>query len=655
MFVPCGRHSGVFVIILKGGLQMKSKKTLAGIMAVLLSVSLAGCGGSNSGSSPSSADNGGNSASDSKKESSDAGSDKNSDADENDSDDDDSADGKNDNDSTDGGDAVSDEELSEDLADLYGDEMIHITLFSQLANYSGVQTGWSAKVLKDKFNCDVTIIPETDGAFDTRMESGNLGDIVIFGSVGDAYQRAAKGGMLFDWNEDDIFSDYGSYIKEHMPYAVENNMNMNDSFGAGKTLYGIGHNVATTPEDHEAFFYTSDIRWDLYKELGYPEIKNLDDLYDVFVRMKELSPTDENGNETYAISMWPDWDGNMVMYIKAFATCYWGYDEMGFGLYDVENGKFHYALEEDGPYLTVLKFFNKLYRAGLIDPNSMTQTYDKMSEKAQAGGIFFSIFDYAGSLLYNSEAHLEEGKGMYPVVPKEATPLCYGMNVLGGNRVWTIGAKTEYPELCMAVINYLCTPEGYMTYCYGPKDVCWYYDENGNSCLTELGESAYRDRKGTTMSEEWGGNSFNDGCFQANNTTWSKDASNPDSNGETYNCENWKSRRTEETYDILMDWRNKTGCYNSQEYMDSVNHKVSLATSYSESDRSDDLKIIWEQVAKCIVNSSWQAVYASSDEEFDKIVADMKNKCDEYDPEGQCLAWCENEASIRCSLEDAVR
>lgn len=565
-------------------------------------------------------------------------------------------------DAADGSDAASDgtegAEASSNvptLNELYGDDTIQITVFSQLANYSGKLTGWFAEVMKREFNCEMTIIPDTDGMFDTRMESGNLGDIVVFGSNGDQYQRAVAEGMLYDWNEDDLLTNYGSYIKEYMPYALENNANLNESVNGEKVVYGFGHNVASSPEDHEAFFYTMDLRWDLYKELGYPEINNIDELYQLLVDMKGICPKDENGNETYAVSLWPDWDGNMVMYVKAFATCYWGYDEMGFGLYDVETGDFHYALEENGPYLKSLKFFNKLYQAGLIDPNSMTQTYNEMSEKVQAGGVFFSIFDYAGSALYNTEPHLEADKGMYPVVPKDASPLCYGMNVLGGNRIWTIGANTEYPELCMAIINYLSTPEGYMTYWWGPKDLCWYYDEEGNTCFTELGEAAYKDRKGTMMPEEWGGGNFNDGTFQANNTTWSKDATNPDSNGETYNCENWKSRRSDAMYGVLDDWRNFTSCYNSQEYMNTTNYKVSLGTSYTESKRSDELKIIWEQVAECLVNYSWQAIYASSDEEYDRIVAEMIKKCGEYDPNGECLAWCENEASIRCALEDQVR
>ena len=622
---------------------MKLKKILSAVLAVSMMAAVTGCGGSTdttptdqTGDTTQAADNSADDAAD------------DSDADE--------SEAENDSETEAAADGEEVRESDEDFAELYGTtDPINITIYSQLANYSGELTGWFAELMKQKYNVVMTIIPDSDGTFDTRMESGDLGDIVVFGSTGNQYQRAATSGMLFDWNEDDILSDYGPYVKAHMPYALENNANLNNSIGAGDVVYGFGHNVATSTEDHEAFFYTMDLRWDLYKELGYPEVNTIDDLYNLFVSMKEICPTDEAGNETYAVSMWPDWDGNMVMYVKAFATCYWGYDEMGFGLYDVETGKYHDALEPDGPYLKSLKFFNKLYQAGLIDPNSITQTYDKMSEKAQNGGIFFSIFDYAGSQLYNSEEHLSAGKAMYPMVPKDASPLCYGMNVMGGNRVWTIGANTEYPELCMAIINYLTTPEGYMTYWYGPKDVCWYYDENGNSCLTELGEQAYKDRKGTIMPAEWGGISFNEGTFQANNTTWSRDASNPDSNGETYNCDNWVSRRADTDYDILNDWRDRTGCYNAQEYMNTTNYKVSLATSYSESAKSDELEIIWEQVKNTIVTSSWNAIYAESDEEFDKIVADMTAKVKEYDPNGECLAWCENEAAIRCGLEDQVR
>ena len=72
----------------------------------------------------------------------------------------------------------------------------------------------------EKFNV-VEHHSDPDGVYETRMESGNLGDIVIWGNDSDEYMQAVEKGMLFDWNEDDIPSDYGPYIKEHMPYALE--------------------------------------------------------------------------------------------------------------------------------------------------------------------------------------------------------------------------------------------------------------------------------------------------------------------------------------------------------------------------------------------------------------------------------------------------
>ena len=53
-------------------------------------------------------------------------------------------------------------------------ETITLEVYSQLANYSGLQTGWIADILKDKFNVKLKITPDGDGFYETRMESGDL-------------------------------------------------------------------------------------------------------------------------------------------------------------------------------------------------------------------------------------------------------------------------------------------------------------------------------------------------------------------------------------------------------------------------------------------------------------------------------------------------
>lgn len=536
------------------------------------------------------------------------------------------------------------------------DKPVTLTVFSELANYSGEQMGWSAKILLDKFNVVLNIIPEQDGVYETRMESGDLGDIVIWGSDGENYSKALQAGLLYDWNEDDLLTEYGPDIAANMSYALEKNSELTKTITNGESdaVYGFGHNVATSTEDHEAFFYTWDLRWDLYKELGYPEVKNLDDLVEVFKQMKEICPTDDNGNETYAVSLWPDWDGDMVMYVKALATAYHGYDEHGIGVYDSDTGTFHDALEENGPYLEALKFFNKLYQNNLLDPNSMTQTYDNMIEKVRAGGTFWSIFNYSGSAGYNTEEHLADNKMMLSMVPSEASPIAYGMNVQGGNRIWSIGANTQYPELCMEIINWLCTPEGTMTYNYGPEGLCWYYDEDGYTHFTDFGKKAYTDRTTAMIDDYEGLGNFNDGCMQFNNTTWSVNATNPDSNGEKYNQEFWKSNQTDAGCDTEQDWRDYYGVSSVQEYMEKQKYVVAPATSFTLASKTDDFKTTWSAVTDVIVTYSWRAIYANSDEEYDQIVAEMKEQATNYGYD-ECVEWSLEQAAARHELEEAVR
>lgn len=534
------------------------------------------------------------------------------------------------------------------------DEIITLDVYSQLANYSGLQTGWAADVMKEKFNVRLNIIPDGDGVLQTRMENGDLGDIVVWGSDDDDYATAVKQGLLYNWEEDDMLSEYAPDIEKNMPDALNKNRDQTSTItnGESNALYGVAHDVATSSEDHSAFFYTWDVRWDLYKQLGYPKVKDLEDFKNLLKDMQKICPKDDAGNPTYAVSLWPDWDKDMVMYVKATATAYYGYDELGIGLYDPKTGVYHDALEKDGPYIEMLKFYNDLFQEGLVDPDSMTQTYDKMSEKVQNGGVLFSIFNYSGSLAYNTPEHTSAGKLLYCLKPEEAAPLVYGMNTQGGTRVNSIGAETEYPELCMEILNYFSTPEGRLVMGYGPKDECWYYDEEGNTCFTDLGKQC-KENQNTKMGEKHEG-TFQDGSFKWGVSTWANDAKNPESNGETYNSDNWKSNITEAKSEIEQDWRDYTGSEGLNDYFEKGSYVVAPGTSYSMSAKDDEFKTTWSQVTDCIKRNSWNAIYAKNDAEFDKVIARMTKDAEGYGY-AECLEWARNEAKTRRELEQAIQ
>ena len=89
-------------------------------------------------------------------------------------------------------------EVTSNVYDLFprDGEPIRLEVYSQLANYNGLQTGWSAVLLRDLFNVEIVIIPDQDGTYETRMATGNLGDIVVWGSNGEDYKQAVAKGML---------------------------------------------------------------------------------------------------------------------------------------------------------------------------------------------------------------------------------------------------------------------------------------------------------------------------------------------------------------------------------------------------------------------------------------------------------------------------
>ena len=547
-------------------------------------------------------------------------------------------------------------------------KVITLDVYSQRANYQGIQTGWFGTLLKEKFNVEFNIIKETGNTYTTLVEQGDLGDLIIWGATGDNYFDAIDAGLLLDWNQDGILTEYGPYVEQNMAAALAHNADI-----SGGKVYGCASGLATDSSNHDQFFYTWDLRFDIYNEIGCPEIKDLDGLVEVFKQMKEAHPTNENGDETYAVSIWPDWDGSMVMYPKALATAYYGYDELGIGLYNCETGEFYDCLDKEGPYVEMLKFFNTLYREGLLDPSSMTQDYDTATAKVTAGRTFWSIFNYAGNLLYNTDDNLSKGSAMLPVCPTEASPCVYGLGVYGTSTMWSIGSKTEYPDVCMQIINWLSTPEGKIESDYGPQGLMWDYDENGKTYFTELGKKCHMDINTVIESDDdkyqaYVGYTFKEGQQQHNFTTWAGAAINPNS-GEGYSCDFWASEQTipeAGTIEaIWREWATKTTGVNDiitlDDYMEARgedNYMVSLASTYTEPKKDADFKVLWTQVTDKIVEGSWKAIYATSDAEFEKILQETIEAANSYgDGTGyqQCVDWCKEASALRYAAEEEVR
>jgi multiple sugar transport system substrate-binding protein/putative aldouronate transport system substrate-binding protein len=532
------------------------------------------------------------------------------------------------------------------------DGLITLTIYSQLANFAGPQTGWAAQIMEEKFGVRIEIVNEAAGTFDRRMETGDLGDIVIFGSDGNQYQRAVEEGMLLDWERDGLLQTHGSFIYEFMQPALEKNRQMEVANGR---VYGFGFDVAGTSDDHQAHIYYPYMRWDLYQALGMPPIQTLECFIPILYDMQQLEPFTETGHRTYGVSSFPDWDYDMVMMVKATAALF-GWEEFGVGLYNVITQEYQGALEPDGWYLRCLKFYNTLFQLGLFDPDSMTQTFDDAATKYRNGVSFWNIFTFVAET-FNSPENLEAGRALMCIPAAEQKNLVEGLNIYGSNRVWTIGSRTARPDLAMQIINWLCTPEGVLTYNYGPQGLTWDYDENGNTFLTEIGIAAQDDKRNTMFTYKGQEQSYEDGEFQHNNTTWSRDAINMDSaSGESFNWDFWASTiDNRHVFPIEQSWRDWAGGVTTADEFLRNEGKMALSvgTMFSAARRNNRLNMTWEQVTTSIVDFSWRAIYAPSDEEFNQIVADMiaDAKARGY---YECIEFMEEQAVLRREAENKV-
>jgi len=523
-------------------------------------------------------------------------------------------------------------------------ELYKIDVYTQMGNYAGKQVGWFAKIVKDKFNMELNIIPTADGVYQTRMTSGKLGDLILFGSDGAEFVDAIEANMLLDWYQGDLLETYGPDIKKNLPRALKQNA---DVFGGGTKCYGFGYDVSSSAEHIDAAFYHPDIRFDLYQRIGSPKIPSLMGYLDVLKKMVDLAPTSDSGLPAYAISLFKDWDGDLVMSAKCMGAFY-GYDEFGFTLYHAATNTVQPVLDNNSMYVQGLRFFNKAKQMGILDPDSATQTFSDLVEKYADGRVYWSIFSWLGPSNYNTSERLAQGKGMFAVAAQDQKNIVYGTSVFGKERIWSIGSKAKKPERIMELINWLCTPEGVMTNHWGPRGVTWDYDENNKAYLTPLGIEIQDGNKKAQMPASAGGGQYVDGENKMNNTTFTINDINPVT-GERYNKDFWSSELARVTNPAKKAWRDAMGVMTEDEYLEKGNFKsLVVASDYVKPKRGDELEQKYVQVSNAIKNGSWRAIYAENDAEFDKILREMTNQAKAFGYD-ECVKWDQEQGKIRAA------
>lgn len=509
-----------------------------------------------------------------------------------------------------------------------------IQIYSELANYAGLQTGWFAKLLKDKFNVGFNIITSSEGGSDrfaTQMISGNLGDLVFLSeSNGQQHlSEAIEAGLIMDISG--LLEEYAPNITNNYPLLLQK---ARIQFGEGTKVYAIGQDAVPTSQELQIDGGTDSWwgpygRWDLYARLGYPEMKTIEDLLPVLQQMHDLEPVNADGEPTYAMSLWKDWDGGSMMAATQFYAIFGYGDQMNYVFPHATEDSYITLLDEDGIYFRTLKFYFDLNQLGLLDPDSITQTFSEVTTKEQTGRVLFNWFNPIKAN-FNTAERLAEGKAVTLLPMSTQCNYGYTGKPYGYGRTVSIGSKCEQPERLLKIIDWMFSDEGLMESYNGPKDGTWTYDEAGAPVLTELGWACYNDQM-TEMPAELGGGTFYEGMNKGFYTYPSINF-NLSSTGYPVNRDLWPCVLSKEMPEIISDWsEHMDGALTSIEAMikkgiivKTINQAVFSTEEPLQMDAILQQKA--SQVGTVITEYSWKMVLAADEAEFNALKEEMVKK-----------------------------
>ena len=510
------------------------------------------------------------------------------------------------------------------------DEFLTVDVYDEFANYQGIQSGWFAKVVKDRFNMELNIIaPNVAGGgqtlYQTRSAAGELGDLVLIDT------NNGKAGDLID---SELIMDCtdlmeGKDIVENYGVAIEKtNAILTDKEGMYVFPNSVSSEPATGASEGLEPTFGPYIRWDYYAELGYPEMKNMDDFLDVLEQMQAKAREIEGTEDIYAISLFKDWDANMMNNAKQLA-CMYGYDEIGFVLAKADASDYQSIIDSDSIYVQVVKFLYEANQRGLVDPDSTSQNYDTLSAKYANGKVLYCPWPWLAQNMYNTVERKAEGKG-YMYAPVEDMKIFSYGNCPEGNsqRVIAIGSTAEDPQRMADFIDWLYSPEGVelngqSNGAAGIKGLTWDINEDGKAELTEFGKKALPNNE-EAVPEEYGGGNWKDGISALNFKPINL-GDIDESIGEPYDYILWETTIENNKTPLDEDWREHMGAQTTMEYLETNNLiMVAPGSGYTAPTEDSNITTIRSQCKATVVDNTWKMIFAADEDEFNSILKDMQ-------------------------------
>jgi putative aldouronate transport system substrate-binding protein len=499
-------------------------------------------------------------------------------------------------------------------------EPVTLQWLSATSNYSGPWTGWFADYILERTGVKIELVQASGERMQAMLASGELSDLVTFDGWGNV-DSAIKGGMLVNLDEHlDKLPNVVANTGKALDYVRD------ERSGDTGDLYVVPDYIGEYRTPIDTGVYAANIRWDIYKAIGAPEIKTMDDFLPVLKEMQEYYPETEDGQKVYAFSFFPDWDYR-TMYATASLFVIQGHFEGLTGAFLDWNTKDDIVtplLERDGLYVRTLEFYNDAYRMGLLDPDSMTQTQPNGYAKLQAGAILtaWNCWDGKGAFNHDENINADPPKGFMPVIFDDYYAATMGDYPIGTSSPLGIGSNCKDVEAALRFMDMLANPDDLMILYNGPEGVLWEIGSDGKPHITEKYDEYVAD---PTMEFPGGGTLDKPGL----RPMIMESTMNP-KYGVPYAMAYWDEPISKQVDNKLArDWSEFYGYETPIKLIEDQGRLVKrpLAHNFMEME-PDDINAMANQIGEVVKTNSWKMVYAKDDAEFEALYQDMVEKAE---------------------------
>ncbi len=323
------------------------------------------------------------------------------------------------------------------------------------------------------------LVGDLDQKLGVMIAGGDFPDLIDSANSSEKTMNAGALVPLQDMISEDktpnLWRQYGDYM---------NKMKAEDGNVYIMPNYGMYYNdYVQTSYNGPAFW----LQKQLLVDMNYPEIRTLDDYFNVIAEYKELHP-EVNGQPTVGFEILTfDW---RAFTLKNAPAQLMGNPNDGGVIVDPDSGIAHLFAnnsEEAKPYYSKL---NEAYHDGLIEADTFVQNYDEYIARLSTGRVL-GMFDQGWQFQTAIDSLISQGLEQYTWVPFGITydesiePWYRERPIPNYNRGFGVSIDCENPEKYIEIAETLLSDEWQKIFTWGIEGEDYLVDEEGMFYRTE--------------------------------------------------------------------------------------------------------------------------------------------------------------------------